>query len=193
VKKPLLGVLLVAVALLAAAGGVVLQRYLSSSAPTPETPPVGAPGPARNAITSNVTSQPRPDFQLPDVSGKSRSASEWDGQVVLVNFWATWCPPCVEEMPALNELYGAYKDKGFTIVGIALDTDDDVQAFIDPMDIAYPILIGDETGVTLSQAYGNRLGLLPFSVFVGRDGRIARVHPGEIEYEQAESILKELL
>ncbi len=195
-KKPVVVLLLVVVALAAAGGGVYLQRHLAkSSAPPPAYSPavgIGA-GQSRNAVTSNVTNQQRPDFTLADVSGKQRHAKEWDGQVVMVNFWASWCPPCVEEMPALNELYLAYRDKGFSVLGIALDAHDDVETFIDPMDIDYPILIGDEQGLTLSQAYGNRLGLLPFSVFVGRDGRIAHVHAGEIDFADAEAVLKPLL
>ncbi len=199
-----MGVIAVAAA---AAGFWAAMTLREAPAPAPESSPAAAPepavpvpqGPARTpapsarGFTDAMIGKLRPDFALPDVGGKVHRASEWDGQVLVINFWATWCPPCVREMPALNELYLAHKDKGFAVIGIALDAADDVEQFIDPMGIDYPVLVAEEEGLELARAYGNRLGVLPYTVVVGRDGRIRAVHPGEIDREQAEEYLRDLL
>ncbi|MFO7593898.1 MAG: TlpA disulfide reductase family protein, partial [Pseudomonadota bacterium] len=79
-------------------------------------------------------------FTLPDLEGEERSLDQWKGQVVMVNFWAPWCPPCREEVPAFIALQEKYADQGFTIVGITLDTRANAQTFADTMGINYPIL-----------------------------------------------------
>jgi peroxiredoxin len=135
----------------------------------------------------------RPDFTLIDVDGTARSISDWDGKVILVNFWATWCPPCVREMPAFIKLYETYQDKGFTIIGVALDNKQDVIDFVDPMGVEYPILLGDQQGIKLTQEYGNRLGVLPYTVVIDRNGRIVERHRNEMTFEEAEALIKPLL
>ncbi len=176
-KTPLL---IIAVALLGLGGGFILNQWLSQPTATP-------------ASISQAESDKRPAFTLLDVEDKPRSISDWDGQVILVNFWATWCPPCVREIPAFNQLYESYKDKGFTIIGIALDNKQDVIDFIDPMGVEYPILLGDQQGIKLTQDYGNRLGVLPFSVIIDRQGRIIERHRNEMTFEEAEQLIKPLL
>jgi peroxiredoxin len=176
-KTPLL---IIAVALLGLGGGFILNQWLSQPPATP-------------APISQAESDQRPAFTLLDVEDKPRSISDWDGQVILVNFWATWCPPCVREIPAFNQLYESYKDKGFTIIGIALDNKQDVIDFIDPMSVEYPILLGDQQGIKLTQDYGNRLGVLPFSVIIDRQGRIIERHRNEMTFEEAEQLVKPLL
>ncbi|VAW97888.1 hypothetical protein MNBD_GAMMA22-385 [hydrothermal vent metagenome] len=146
----------------------------------------------QNIATTN-SKQLRPDFTLPDLTNKARSVSEWDGKVMLINFWATWCPPCVREVPTLNKLHRDFKDKGFVVIGIAIDSLDAVQDFVDPLDLQYPILLAEQQGIELSQAYGNRLGILPFSIIVDKQGKIIERHRGEITYEQVESLIKPLL
>jgi len=135
----------------------------------------------------------RPDFQLPDLEGAQQSVDNWNGQVIMVNFWATWCPPCRREMPAFIRLYDDYKDRGFVILGIAIDDPQSVKDFVDPMGVNYPILLGEEAGIDISTAYGNRLGALPFTVFIDREGRIITSRRAELSYEQAEALIKPLL
>jgi peroxiredoxin len=171
-------VLILVVALVGLGGGILLNQWLSK----PET------APAPQAQTDR-----RPDFTLTDVEGTPRSISDWDGKVILVNFWATWCPPCVRELPAFIKLYETYQDKGFTIIGIALDNKQDVIDFIDPMGVEYPILLGDQIGIKLTQEYGNRLGVLPYTVVIDRHGRIVERHRNEMSYEEAEALIKPLL
>ena len=139
------------------------------------------------------TPEHRPEFSLKDLEDKTRSIKEWDGKVMMINFWATWCPPCRKEIPAFIELQEAYKDKGLAIIGVAIDTKNNVVDFVDPMGINYPVLIGNEEGISLAKAYGNRYGVLPYTVFVDRSGKIVQTHRNELTFQQAETIIKPLL
>ncbi|HEB58104.1 MAG TPA: TlpA family protein disulfide reductase [Gammaproteobacteria bacterium] len=191
-KRSLQITLLVVVAALGLAAGLAWQAWRDQPATVPDA--TGTPGSdARSTITSLVVGKRRPDYQLPDLEGQARSAAAYDGKVVMVNFWATWCPPCVREMPALEELYETYRDRGLVVVGIALDNGEAVVDFVDPMGIEYPILIGEDDGIDISRDYGNRLGVLPYTVIIGRDGIIRHAHPGEIDLEQARAYVEPLL
>ncbi len=147
----------------------------------------------RFAVATNAPQ--RPEFTLATVDGGSRSVSEWDGQVLLVDFWASWCIPCRKEMPAFNALRAAYGDEGFEVVGLAADSLDKVIEFLDEVQIDFPIVYGDMFDVMdISEAYGNAYGGLPFNAFVDRDGNIRYVQkPGEVTFEEAEEILLRLL
>ena len=135
----------------------------------------------------------RPLFKLKDIENKTRDVKEWDGQVLMINFWATWCPPCRKEIPAFIDVQEKYKDKGFKIIGIALDEKQAVIDFTDPMGVNYPILLAEQEGITLSKAYGNRLGVLPFTVIVDRKGNIVHRLRTELTFEQVEGMIKPLL
>ncbi|MDH5599834.1 MAG: TlpA family protein disulfide reductase [Gammaproteobacteria bacterium] len=135
----------------------------------------------------------RPAFQLKDLEGNTRDVKEWDGKVLMINFWATWCPPCRKEIPAFIELQEKYKDKGFIIVGIALDEKQAVIDFTDPMGVNYPVLMAEEEGIQLSKAYGNHLGVLPFTVIVDRKGNIVQRQRTELTFEHVENMIKPLL
>jgi len=143
----------------------------------------------KEVVTSNI----RPLFKLKDLEGKVRDVKEWDGQVLMINFWATWCPPCRKEIPAFIELQEKYKDKGFKILGIALDEKEAVINFTDPMGVNYPILMAEQEGIVLSKAYGNRLGVLPYTVIVDRKGNIVHRQRTELTFEQVEGMIKPLL
>lgn len=153
-----------------------------------------------NAVTPTATQQEdistpshRPDFALKDVDGKLQDIKQWDGKVIMINFWATWCPPCRKEIPAFIELQQAYKAKGLAIIGLAIDTRQNVIDFVDPMGINYPVLIGDEAGIDLAKKYGNRFGQLPYTVFIDQHGKIVATHSGALNYAEAEKIVKPLL
>lgn len=132
-------------------------------------------------------------FNFPDLDGKLRHLTEWQGQVVLVNFWAPWCPPCRKEMPALMELQEKYAARGLTVVGIAIDTQDNAQAFADSLGINFPILLGEDGGLELAQTLGNKVGALPYTVLLDRQGHIAHTHRSEITLQQAEQMVLPLL
>jgi len=131
------------------------------------------------ALNAPLVGQRRPDFRLPDLEGKEHDISEWDGQVVLLNFWASWCPPCQKEIPDFIQVREALAPRGFEVVGIAIDQRDMVQDFVDGLDIPYPILQGEADAAEVSRRYGNSLGGLPYSVLIDRHGKIryARARP----------------
>ncbi len=144
---------------------------------------------------SAVLGQIRPDFTLPDSLGLSHDVGEWDGRVLIVNFWASWCKPCVREMPAFVELQGQYAEQGVQFVGIALDTPQQVEAFFDRLGFVlnYPSLIGGTNAIAVAEAYGNSIGILPYTVLVDRTGKIAYAQYGELTRDSAEQMILNLL
>lgn len=174
-------IIIACVIIAAAAGGFFLQKSQTSDKTIAKTH-VSRP-------TVSVVGELRPDFTLPDIEGKQRNIKEWDGKIRLINFWATWCPPCLREMPAFIEMQEQFADQDFVVLGIAVDRKDAVETFVETMDINYPLFIGDAAALELTSLYGNRLGVLPFSVFVGKDNKIISVHNGEITAETIKSIL----
>ena len=132
----------------------------------------------------------RPDFALPDLDGRLRRPDEWAGSVLVVNFWATWCAPCREEIPLLLAL--GERRTEVRIVGIALDTADAVRAFVEELDIGYPVLLDEVRGNTMRR-YGNRYGALPFTVVVGRDDLVAYTRLGILDPDELDVVVKALL
>lgn len=168
---------------LAVAAGAALGAgyYLSKAASEPPAPaPVAKP----------VVPQVRPLFSLADASGVTRSIAEWDGRPLLINFWATWCPPCRREIPLLNALRARYAPQGFEVIGVAVDFREDVLRYMDATPIDYPVLIGEQDGLDAVRAFG--LGALgfPFTVFTDSSGRIVTIHVGELHEDQAGVILQ---
>lgn len=135
----------------------------------------------------------RPAFSLPDLDDQVRKIGEWDGKVVLLNFWAPWCPPCRREIPAFMKLTKKYHDQGLAVVGVTIDTEQNAQNFVDTNGVDYPILVGGEAGVHIAKAYGNKVGALPYTVILDRQGHIRYKQGGELSFEQAEAIIKPLL
>jgi thiol-disulfide isomerase/thioredoxin len=121
-----------------------------------------------------------PEFSLPDTAGNIQSSSQWQGKVLVVNFWATWCPPCRKEMPAFIELQQELGDQGLQFIGIAIDEAAVTTTFSEQIGVNYPILIGDESSIDLSRRLGNRFQGLPFSVIADRQGRILHTQAGEL-------------
>src|ERR1051325_2811215 len=116
--------------------------------------------------------------QLPDLSGKRRPVGEWEGRVVLANFWATWCAPCLEEMPLLASMGSELAPKGLQVVGIGIDHAVKIVEFAKVHQIAYPLLVGDASTIGLMRKLGNTNGALPFSCVIGRDGALAHTKLG---------------
>lgn len=167
---------------LAAAAGVAFgaSYYLSQGGREPQGPP-----PTAQPVVPDV----RPLFALADAAGVTRSIAEWDGRALMINFWATWCPPCRREIPLLNSLRAEYAPRGFEVIGVAVDFRDDVLRYMAATPIDYPVLIGEQDGVEAVQAFG--LGTLgfPFTVFTDTRGRIVTIHVGELHAAEAAIIL----
>ncbi|MCW8935791.1 MAG: TlpA family protein disulfide reductase [Gammaproteobacteria bacterium] len=174
------------VIIIAGGAGFGFQRYLQNE--KRELAPV-----IPKAVSYDVIGTQRPAFELEDLDGTLRNVDEWNGKVLLVNFWATWCPPCKKEMPAFIELHDLYQSQGFEVIGIALDDKESVQDFVDTLGVNYPVFASEYAGLELSRLYGNRIGALPFSVFVGRDGIIKSTKAGELTKLQVEQMIQPLL
>ncbi len=136
----------------------------------------------------------RPDFSIQDINGRIRHIKEWnDKKVILLNFWATWCPPCKKEMPAFMELQEKYGKRGLQIIGIAIDDKELVKEFVDDMGINYVILSGQLDAVDISRRYGNFRGQLPYTVFINSKQQLVGVKRGEISKAEAEKAILQLL
>jgi thiol-disulfide isomerase/thioredoxin len=132
-------------------------------------------------------------LSLPDVRGVPQSLEQWRGKVLVVNFWATWCGPCREEMPDFVRAQRELGPKGLQFVGIAVDQPDKVAQFAKELDLNYPALIGGYEAMDIAKPLGNRLAALPFTVIVDREGRIAHTQLGPLKPGQLRSIVDNLL
>jgi thiol-disulfide isomerase/thioredoxin len=129
---------------------------------------------------------------LPDTLAVNQSLSQWQGKVLVVNFWATWCTPCREEMPAFSRLQQKFADKGVQFVGIAFDNADKVHKFSLETPVSYPLLIGTAGLLPITAGLGNQAGGLPFTVLVGRNGNLLETRLGIWKESAFEAILADL-
>lgn len=136
---------------------------------------------------------PRPDFTLNDINGKPHKATDWQGKVVLLNFWASWCPPCKREIPMLKELQHQYGNQGLQIIGIAIDDPERVRNYLKNTPVNYPIMVGEDDTMRVAIEYGNFDGVLPYNVIIGKDNNIHAIHMGELESADAEALIFPLL
>lgn len=142
-----------------------------------------------DSATAAAAPERLPDFSLNDVWGQPRAISEWAGQPLLINFWATWCAPCRREMPLLQALHNERAITGIQVVGIAIDRQPDVQAYITEAGISYPILSGEADAIAVSDLFGLAGLGLPFSVLVDSAGNVLTVHIGELLPEQLRTMV----
>ena len=147
--------------------------------------PVPAPPRAPAAVTSPVEvagiGEPLPALVLPDLQGTLVDLRGFVGRPLLINVWASWCGPCVEEMPELARFAATQGEHGVQVVGLALDTPDAVQAFLDRVPVDYPILLETPGPGDASVRLGNTQGLLPYSVLVDAQGRLVKRRVGPFE------------
>ena len=132
-----------------------------------------------------------PEFSLPDTSGREMASSAWAGKVLVLNFWATWCPPCLREMPVFDAAHQSHDH--LQVVGIAIDSPGEVAAFLDEHPVSYPILIGDTGAIEMSRRLGNRLQGLPFTAIFDARGKLVHGQVGELTTASLERHVRPLL
>jgi thiol-disulfide isomerase/thioredoxin len=128
-----------------------------------------------------------------DLGGAAQSLEQWGGKVVVVNFWATWCAPCREEIPIFVKLQEKYGSRGLQFVGIAIDQPSKVGPFASELGMNFPILLGGAEAIDLTRKLGNKASVLPFTVILARDGRITATHTGAVKEGSFESLVASLL
>ena len=167
-------ILIIIAALIAGAAGIVVQHF--SSAPAPTT------------ATASLLST-----QLPDLSGQPQQLAQWQGKILIINFWATWCPPCLTEIPEFIALQKQYANKNVQFIGIAVDEKQAVADYNATAKINYPLLIASDAGINLSKTWGNTIESVPFTVVLNPQGQIIYRQLGEINREQLLTVIQPLL
>ena len=130
---------------------------------------------------------------LPDLQGKSQTVEQWRGKVVVINFWATWCEPCREEIPIFVKMQEKYQAKGLQFVGISIDQADKTADFARKFSINYPNLIGTMDTIEVSRHAGNKRRVLPYTIVLDRKGEVIATELGGLTEAKLESILVPLL
>jgi thiol-disulfide isomerase/thioredoxin len=195
------GAVILSAAVLAASagGGALLYRLTASPRASLYPAPLRA-NPARDTQRSGASAsspapgsaptipEQLPQITLPGPDGLPRSLRQWQGQPLLINFWATWCEPCRREIPLLRALRRERTAEHLEVVGIAVDLLDAVRKYIPGHDIDYPVLVGEQGGLAAVNAFGMDT-VLPFSVFADRRGRVVTLKIGELHRDEADLIL----
>lgn len=151
------------------------------------------------AISSRAPQAPAPpaitalwQIGFPDTRGRLQALSQWRGQIMVLNFWASWCEPCREELPDFAELRSRYHPKGIEFVGIAIDKPDNVKRFLLQHPVDFPILVGEGAAHSLARQLGNRSGALPYTIVVDREDNIVLTHVGRLPRARLEAILNKI-
>lgn len=153
---------------------------------------------ASTSQTSALSTQALFAAKLPDPNGKTQALKQWQGKIIVLNFWATWCPPCREEMPELSALNTEFQNRNVVVIGIAIDEMDAVKAFVNDtkagaIKVSYPLLAAEVEGMGLAAGLGNDKGVLPFTLVIKPDGTVAKSYFGRVTKPLLEETLAKLL
>lgn len=176
--------LIFATALVALMAGAL---FYAARIPVSERPAPAATA-APEAATLNAVKYP--EFSLPDMSGRARDFSEWQGTHRLVNFWATWCAPCRREIPLLKSFQDLHANDGFQVLGIAVDYAEDVTAYAETAKFNYPVLIGQEDAMAVAESSGIEFIGMPFTMIVAADGEYLSAYIGELHQEHLDTVVE---
>jgi peroxiredoxin len=146
-----------------------------------------APAQAETSAVAQLFSQ-----NLVDATGQPQAMAQWKNKALVVNFWATWCPPCVDEMPELSALQKEIQSKNIQIIGIGIDSPSNIAQFATKHKISYPLYAGGMSGTELSRQFGNQAGGLPFTVLIDRHGAVKKSYLGRLRMEELRKDLLEL-
>lgn len=136
--------------------------------------------------------QLRPPITLNDLGNQKHSLDEWQGKILVINFWATWCTPCRDEIPMLNQLQADYAAHGVQFVGVGVDTSEAIRQFTKVVPIRYPVLVGGLESTQLVEQYGNISGTLPYTVFIDRKGIISTIANGPLSLAFTRRVLDKM-
>ena len=153
----------------------------------PYTTAIAPTGGKPHTAVDNLFKQSRNDLQ-----GKPQSLAQWRGKPLVVNFWATWCAPCVQEMPELSELAALDAGKTFNVIGIGIDSPSNMNEFAAKHKIAYPLYVAGMGGTELSREFGNSAGGLPYTVLIGADGQVRKTYLGKLKFDELRADLAKL-
>ncbi len=166
------------------AGALFYAARMPVNSPQASTPPAAASAPA--AELEVVT---HPEFSLPDIDGRERHFSEWQGKNRLINFWATWCAPCRREIPLLKAFQEQQAGNGFQVLGIAVDYVEEVRAYSESAQFNYPVLIGQQDAMAVAESSGIEFLGMPFTMFVASDGEYVGAYIGELHQEHLDTLV----
>jgi thiol-disulfide isomerase/thioredoxin len=169
-------IIIVAISLLALLAGVLASQWIYKTGL--------ASDPAVKAFFAN-------SWQSAD--GKPVDTQKWQGKVLVVNFWASWCPPCIEEMPTLDLLSQEFLQQNVLFVGIGIDSPSNIREFLKSTPVSYPIVIGGLEGSNLSKQMGNTQGALPYTVIINSKGKATYTKLGKISEEELRKAVKDAL
>ena len=159
-----------------------IGAWVGTNKQEPAAPITGTVAPqhaaAANAVVASFLAK-----SMTDAAGTQQPLAQWQGKPLLVNFWATWCAPCVQEMPELSELQASGKYGNLQVIGIGIDSPSNIATFMRKFKIHYPIYVDGVAGTELSRQFGNAQGGLPFTVLIGADGQIKKTYLGRLKFD----------
>ncbi len=142
---------------------------------------------------SNATASVVYAASFPDLSGKQQSLAQWSNKLLVINFWASWCGPCLDELPIFVKMQEKYSARGLQVIGIAADSPANVGNFAKKLNVNYPVLPDEARAIEFSKRAGNRLGLLPYTIIIAPDGDILHTRLGVVSETEIERIIQQHL
>jgi len=189
VKTWQLVILFFVIALLSGAAGFFLHQQAADKSNTDQVAVVD-----NEVITPEaVIGKKAPAIRLSDMQGEIRQLSDWQGKLLVVNFWATWCPPCREEIPLFVDTQAQYQEQGLQFLGVALHSADEIQDFMVEFQFNYPSLVGNSDVIALGEQLGNDIGALPYTVLIDRQGIIRFSHRGKLKKAELQELISRYL
>jgi thiol-disulfide isomerase/thioredoxin len=149
--------------------------------------------PADNPADAKISPAALYATQLADLKGQAQSLGQWQGKLLVLNFWATWCVPCREEIPRLIEAQRKHSAQSVQIVGVAIDSAEKAAVYSREIGMNYPVLVDEAGGLALARRLGNQPSVLPFTAFVDGQGRVSATVAGGVDQKGLEQMLVRLL